>query len=136
MDVTKIQFDIKGDNRGKLVALEEGKNIPFEIKRVYYMYDTNKGFCRGKHAHKHLQQILVCIHGKCKVLLDDGKEKEVICLSDQNEGIYIPNNMWREMYDFEDDCVLMCLADDYYNETDYIRDYDKFLEYINVKSNE
>ena len=76
MQVIKYVFQPHGDERGQLVALEEGIDIPFSIKRVYYMYDTVKGMVRGKHAHKSLEQILVCIHGSCKILLDDGREKK------------------------------------------------------------
>ena len=127
---TQIKFKINGDNRGKLISLEQLKNIPFEIKRVYYMYDTKYNASRGKHAHKKLQQILICIHGKCKILLDDGKEKRIVILSKPNEGLYISNNIWREMYDFEDDCVLMCVASELYDESDYIRDYNEFIDFI------
>ncbi|MDO4304803.1 MAG: FdtA/QdtA family cupin domain-containing protein [Bacillota bacterium] len=131
MQVIKYVFQPHGDDRGQLIALEENKDIPFCIKRVYYMYDTVKGVVRGKHAHKSLEQILVCIHGSCKVLLDDGREKKVVPLEKPYEGLYISNNMWREMYDFSEDAVLMVLASDYYNEDDYIRDYDQFLSYVN-----
>lgn len=96
------------------------------------MYDTVKGMVRGKHAHKSLEQILVCIHGSCKILLDDGREKKVIPLEKPYEGLYVPNNMWREMYDFSEDAVLMVLASDFYKENDYIRDYDQFVSYINI----
>ena len=96
------------------------------------MYDTVKGVVRGKHAHKSLEQILVCIHGSCKILLDDGREKKVIPLEKPYEGLYVPNNMWREMYDFSEDAVLMVLASDFYKENDYIRDYDQFVSYINI----
>ena len=119
-----------GDERGRLVALEEFKDIPFEIKRVYYLYETKEGVHRGFHAHKSLEQILICIHGSCDVLLDNGEEKKVISLERPYEGLYVPNNMWREMYNFSSDAVLMVLASEYYNEEDYIRDYDKFLEMI------
>lgn len=131
MQVIKYVFQPHGDDRGQLIALEENKDIPFCIKRVYYMYDTVKGVVRGKHAHKSLEQILVCIHGSCKVLLDDGREKKVVPLEKPYEGLYISNNMWREMYDFSEDAVLMVLASDYYNEDDYIRDYDQFHSYVN-----
>ena len=132
MQVVKYVFQPHGDNRGQLVALEEFKDIPFSIRRVYYMYDTVKGMVRGKHAHKSLEQILVCIHGSCKILLDDGREKKVIPLEKPYEGLYVPNNMWREMYDFSEDAVLMVLASDFYKENDYIRDYDQFVSYINI----
>ena len=132
MQVIKYVFQPHGDERGQLVALEEGIDIPFSIKRVYYMYDTVKGMVRGKHAHKSLEQILVCLHGSCKILLDDGREKKVIPLEKPYEGLYVPNNMWREMYDFSEDAVLMVLASDFYKENDYIRDYDQFVSYINI----
>ncbi len=130
MQVIKYVFQPHGDDRGQLVALEEFKDIPFEIKRVYYIYDTLEGVRRGFHAHKNLEQILICIHGSCKVLLDNGKEKKVVPLEKPYEGLYIANNMWREMFDFSPDAVLLVLASELYDESDYIRDYDKFLEEI------
>ena len=130
MEVVKYVFRPHGDNRGQLVALEEFKDIPFRVKRVYYMYDTGKGVIRGQHAHKSLQQILICIHGSCKVLLDNGKEKKTILLEKPYEGLLVSNVMWREMYDFSPDAVLMVLASELYDESDYIRDYNEFLEYV------
>ncbi len=127
MQVVKYMFQPHGDDRGMLVALEENRDIPFEIKRVYFMYDTKENVRRGFHAHKSLEQILVCVHGSCKVHLDDGKEKKEVHLEKPYEGLYISNNMWREMYDFSEDAVLMVLASDYYNEEDYIRNYDEFV---------
>lgn len=135
MQVVKYMFQPHGDDRGQLVALEEYKDIPFEIKRVYYMYDTKEGVRRGFHAHKSLEQILICIHGTCKVLLDNGTEKKVVPLERPYEGLYIANNMWREMYDFSPDAVLMVLASDFYKEEDYIRDYDEFLRFISKQGN-
>ena len=110
MQVVKYAFQRHGDDRGMLVALEEGKEIPFDVKRVYYMYDTVEGVRRGFHAHKCLEQILICVHGSCKILLDNGKEKEIVSLDTPYEGLYISNDMWREMYDFSPDAVLMVLA--------------------------
>ena len=130
MQILKYVFQQHGDERGQLVALEEFKNIPFEIKRVYYMYDTGEGIHRGFHAHKTLKQILICIHGSCKVLLDNGQEKKIVSLEKPYEGLYISHNMWREMYDFSPDAVLMVLASEYYDESDYIRDYDQFLNSV------
>ena len=130
MQVIKYIFQPHGDSRGQLVALEEFKDIPFRIKRVYYMYDTDEGVVRGYHAHKSLQQILVCIHGSCKIKLDNGREIKVIPLEKPYEGLYVSNAMWREMYDFSPDAVLMVLASDYYDEADYIRNYDEFLDYV------
>ena len=136
MQVIKYVFQPHGDERGQLIALEEFKDIPFEIKRVYYMYDTAEGVTRGYHAHKSLEQILVCIHGSCKVRLDNGTEQKIVLLEKPYEGLYIPNDMWREMYDFSPDAVLMVLASDYYREEDYIRNYDEFLNFIREKSND
>lgn len=133
MQIVKYVFQQHGDERGQLVALEEHKDIPFEIKRVYYMYDTGKGVTRGQHAHKSLEQILICIHGSCKLMLDNGKEKKIVSLEKPYEGLYISNNIWREIYDFSSDAVLMVLASDVYKEEDYIRNYDEFLKFVNMK---
>ncbi len=130
MQVIKCVFQPHGDNRGQLVALEEFKDIPFRIRRVYYMYETTEGVIRGFHAHKTLQQVVVCVHGSCKIRLDNGKEKTVITLDKPNEGLYIPNSFWREIFDFSPDAVLMVLASDLYDENDYIRNYDDYLEYL------
>ncbi|MBP5192751.1 MAG: WxcM-like domain-containing protein [Eubacterium sp.] len=133
MDIKMYNFQRHGDDRGMLVAIEEMKDIPFEIKRVYYMYDTIEGVRRGFHAHKCLQQILIPIHGTCKIHLDDGTETAEVVLDKPFEGLYISNDIWREMYDFSPDAVLMVLASEFYDERDYIRDYDKFLQYIGKK---
>lgn len=133
MQVIKYAFQQHGDDRGMLVALEEHNDIPFEIKRVYYMYDTKEGVRRGYHAHKELEQILICIHGSCKILMDNGTEKKVVSLEKPYEGLYISNDIWREMFDFSSDAVLMVLASEVYNEEDYIRDYDEFLEFVKEK---
>lgn len=133
MQIVKYVFQPHGDARGMLVALEEFTDIPFRIKRVYYMYDTLPGVVRGHHAHKQLEQILICIHGSCKVLLDNGREKKIVPLEKPYEGLYISHAMWREMYDFSEDAVLMVLASEVYDESDYIRDYDAFLQMVQGK---
>lgn len=133
MEIKKYNFQPHGDSRGQLIAIEECKDIPFDIKRVYYMYDTTNEAVRGKHAHKSLEQILVCTSGSCKILLDDGKDKEVVELNKPYEGLYISNAIWREMYDFSKDAVLMVLASNYYDESDYIRNHDDFIKYVNSK---
>lgn len=131
MKIIKYTFQQHGDDRGDLVAIEACKDIPFEIKRVYYMYGTPKNTRRGYHAHKNLEQVLVCVSGSCKVLLDDGNEQCEVVLDKPYEGLYVGNSMWREMYDFSDDAVLMVLASEYYSEDDYIRDYGEFQNKIN-----
>lgn len=132
MNVKKIIFDIKGDERGSLVALESMKNIPFEIKRVYYISDTKKDVIRGFHAHKQLKQVLICVNGSCKIGLDNGREKEEVLLDKPNEGLYLESGIWRTMYDFSKGAVLLVLASELYDESDYIRNYEKFLEYMNI----
>lgn len=127
MNYKQLNFQRHGDDRGMLVALEESKEIPFLVKRVYYMYDTVEGCRRGYHAHKKLKQVLVCVHGSCKIHLDDGYSQKELFLCKPYEGLYISSNIWREMYDFSSDAVLLVLASDVYDETDYVRDYQKFI---------
>jgi hypothetical protein len=127
MNIKTLAFDILGDSRGSLVALEGHNNIPFDIKRVYYIFGTKEGVRRGFHAHKTLKQVAVCIRGSCKFLLDDGKDKSEIELNAPYVGLYFEGLLWREMFDFSPDCVLMIFADDVFKEEDYIRDYDEFL---------
>lgn len=130
MQVNKFFFPPHGDDRGQLVAIEEFKDIPFSVKRVYYIYDTKEGVRRGFHAHKKLEQILICVHGSCKIHLDNGTETEEVLLDKPFEGLYISNNMWREMYDFSEGAVLLVLASELYTEDDYIRNYDEFLNFV------
>lgn len=123
-----IQFPPLGDERGSLVALEGNITVPFDIKRVYYIFGTQPGVARGFHAHKNLKQVAVCVIGKCRMLLDDGTEKAEVWLDSPTKGIFIDKMVWREMHDFSHDCVLLVLADKNYNEFDYIRDYRIFQE--------
>ena len=127
MNIQFLQLQTHGDDRGSLISLEEGKNIPFSVKRVYYMFDTGKGVRRGFHAHKTLKQVAVAVRGSCRFMLDDGQEKIEIRLDHPCQGLLIESFIWREMYDFSEDCVLMVLADQLYEESDYVRDYASFL---------
>ncbi|MDV5860884.1 FdtA/QdtA family cupin domain-containing protein [Pseudomonas mendocina] len=122
-----IELPPLGDERGSLVAIEANRHIPFEVKRVYYIFGTQSGVSRGFHAHKNLQQLAVCVTGKCRMLLDDGIKKESVWLDSPTKGLLIGNNLWREMHEFSDDCVLLVLASEYYDESDYIRDYSDFI---------
>ncbi|WP_211162715.1 sugar 3,4-ketoisomerase [Alteromonas ponticola] len=130
MDIKLVQLKSCGDDRGSLIALEENANVPFNIKRVYYMFNTGKGVRRGYHAHKALKQVAIAVRGSCKFLLDDGKEKIEITLNHPAQGLLIESFIWREMFDFTEDCVLMVLADQIYDESDYIRSYDDFLKMV------
>jgi dTDP-4-dehydrorhamnose 3,5-epimerase-like enzyme len=113
------------------LCFAEGENhIPFPIKRLYYIFDVDAGAIRGKHAHKETQQILFCIQGSIKMILDNGKEKEEIILAEPNQGIFLDKMIWHDMVDFKADTILLVVASDYYKETDYIRDYDSFISLI------
>jgi dTDP-4-dehydrorhamnose 3,5-epimerase-like enzyme len=131
MEIKLIQLQSHGDERGSLVSLEEQKNIPFPIKRVYYMFNTKDKVRRGFHAHKKLKQLAIVVKGYCRFMLDDGKEKIEILLDNPAQGLYIESFIWREMFDFSEDCVLMVLADSIYDEADYVRDYELFLKMVN-----
>ena len=133
MDIKLYFFEPHGDDRGQLTAIEALKDLPFEIKRVYYIYDTLPDVRRGFHAHKNLQQVLLCVNGSCKIHLDDGTDTTEVTLDKPNEGLYIANNMWREMYDFSPGAVLLVLASQYYDEADYIRNYEDFLKMVHNK---
>lgn len=133
MEIIKYTFPPHGDERGQLVAIEALKDLPFEFKRVYYIYDTKDGVRRGFHAHYDLEQILICVSGSCKIHLDNGFETEEVLLDKPYEGLYIANDMWREMYDFTEGAVLLVIASRPYEESDYIRNYDDFIKMIKEK---
>lgn len=126
--INTIEFKKLGDERGSLISLEQNKNIPFEVKRIYYIFGTKEGVSRGFHAHKNLQQVAICVKGSCRFILDDGQTKEEIILDKPDVGLHINSFIWREMHDFSKDCVLIVLASHLYDESDYIRDYNDFLE--------
>lgn len=130
MEIKLIQLQSHGDERGSLVSLEEQKNIPFPIKRVYYVFNTKDKVRRGFHAHKKLKQLAIVVKGSCRFLLDDGTEKIEVLLDNPAQGLYIESFIWREMFDFSEDCVLMVLADAFYDEADYVRDYEEFTKMV------
>lgn len=125
------EFKVLGDYRGQLVALETNRQIPFDVKRVFYIYGTQEGIPRGNHSHYKTKQFLIAVNGSCKVTLDNGKTKETFDLNRPNLGLFQDALIWGSMHDFSSDCVLMVLADEFYDESDYIRDYDKFLKESN-----
>lgn len=127
MEIKLLQLQAHGDDRGALIALEQDKNIPFDIKRVYYMFDTKEGVSRGYHAHKELKQVAIALRGSCKFILDNGVERKAVILDNPQQGLLIDSCLWREMHDFSSDCILMVLANSLYDEDDYIRDYKEFL---------
>lgn len=120
------ELAVLGDERGSLIALEQGQNIPFEIRRAYYIFNTKKDVSRGFHAHYRLQQYIVCVSGRCRILTDDGITVENTWLDTPNKALHVKNLVWREMHDFSEDCVLLVFASDHYKELDYIRNYSDF----------
>lgn len=127
MDYAVINFPVHGDKNGKLVALEKGEDFPFEIKRVYYIWDTVRHAVRGSHSHRNLEQVIVCMSGSCDFMLDDGTSRETVHLNSPTQGLHIKSNIWREFTNFSPGCVVMVLASQHYDANDYIRDYEEFL---------
>jgi dTDP-4-dehydrorhamnose 3,5-epimerase-like enzyme len=130
MNIKVTNFKKRGDENGWLTPVEENKDIPFEIKRVYYIYDTKGGVVRGKHAHVDLDQVLICVSGSCKIRLDSGMEKEIVELNNPNKGLFIGEKIWHDMHDFSEKCVLLVLASGLYDEKKYIRNYEEFLKIV------
>ena len=130
MKVELIDLGTLGDDRGLLVAIEGQKTVPFAIKRVYYIFNTAHGVSRGFHAHKELVQVAVCVKGSCKMLLDDGNSKEEVILDSPSKAVLIDKMVWHEMHEFSEDCVLLVLASEHYDEADYIRDYQEFEQLL------
>ena len=122
-----VDFPALGDERGSLVALEAEKTVPFKIKRVYYIFGTQIEASRGFHAHHNLQQVAICVTGKCRMVLDVGAQRHEAWLDSPTKGLIVGDLVWREMHNFSHDCVLLVLASEHYDENDYIRDYDEFL---------
>lgn len=120
--VDLVKFTPRGDERGWLIALENLQEVPFEIRRVYYIYGTQPHVRRGKHAHRHLRQLAVCLRGSCRFHMDDGKAKREFLLDRLDRGLLIEPMVWHEMDEFSPDCLLMVLASGPYEEIDYIRD--------------
>lgn len=125
-NVKRVNYNVITDNRGDLIAIEYPTQIDFPIKRVYYIYNVGEGIRRGNHSHTDLEQILIAVSGTVKVLVKTPFEEEVYDLTSPDEGLYIGNMIWREMFDFSEDAVLLVLASKEYNEEDYIRNYEEY----------
>jgi len=115
---------------GTLVFFEAYKDIPFAFKRVYYTYGVKEGIIRGHHAHKALEQLLICVYGAIEIMCDNGEKKEYTVLDDPAKGLYVGTGIWRTMKWLKDESVLLVLASEYYDESDYIRDYDEFIRLV------
>jgi dTDP-4-dehydrorhamnose 3,5-epimerase-like enzyme len=131
MEIQRVQLHKHGDNRGMLIALEQDGDVPFAIRRVYYIFATRNDVHRGRHAHRHLNQLAVAVRGSVTFLLDDGSGAAKVVLDDPAQGLLLGSMVWRELYDFSDDCVLMVLADHLFDPDDYITDYADFLREVN-----
>ena len=123
-----LEFKEYGDERGNLVVAEGEKDIPFEIKRVFYMYGSDPGIIRGRHANRNSQFVLINVAGTSRVRLDDGFTTKVVELDKPRMGLYIAPMVWKDMYDFSPDSVLLCLSDANYDDSEYIRDYNDYLK--------
>lgn len=130
MKTVTYDFKTSADERGALSVVEGGRDIPFEIKRIYYIYNTGPGIRRGCHAHRSLKQVLICMKGNCKILLDNGTERQEVLMDRPGRGLFIDEMTWREMYDFSADCVVTVLASAHYDENDYIRNYADFTKAV------
>lgn len=125
-------FDKIHQINGNLTAITNGNQIPFDIKRIYYLYDVPGGFSRGGHAHIELQQLVIALSGSFDITLDDGTAKRTFQLSRPNMGLFIPPGLWRELNNFSSGSICMVLASHEYDELDYIRNYDNYLTYKNI----
>lgn len=133
--VKMLEFPQKGDERGHLVIVEGEKDIPFDIKRAFYIYGSDKDVIRGQHANRESEFVLINVAGTSKVKVKDGEGNEAIfCLNRPHTGIYLPTMVWKDMYDFSEDSVLLVLASTHYNAEEYIRNYDEFVREISKKS--
>lgn len=125
-----VDLSVHGDARGSLIAVEQGADLPFAVRRVYYIYGTVDGVARGFHAHHDLQQLAICVAGSCTMIVDDGAQRVPVPLDRPDRGLHIGSPVWREMADFSEDCVLLVLASAPYEDADYIRDYDEFRRVV------
>lgn len=131
VDYQLLNFKIHGDHAGSMVVLQPGQQCPFDVKRVYYIWGTDCDTVRGRHAHYKLEQLIVCMAGSCDFILDNGCERAKVHLDNPSKGLYIKHNIWREFTNFSKDCVIMVLASEKYDEADYIRNYQAFLQHVN-----
>ena len=123
-----LTFKDLGDERGKLVVVEDGRDIPFEIARAFYIYGSDSSVVRGQHANRNSEFVLVNVAGKSKVMITDGTRKEIVELNKPMEAVYIPKMIWKEMYDFSPDSVLLVLANTHYDGSEYIRNFDEYIK--------
>lgn len=125
-----LEFGEFGDERGSLVVAEGEQDVPFEIKRVFYMYGSDDSVIRGQHANRRSEFVLINVSGSSKVRIDDGHEEVIVELNRPRQGLYLSSMIWKDMYEFSADSVLLVLASTHYDGSEYIRDYDEFLKEV------
>lgn len=126
-----LSFPDLGDERGNLVVVEGGIQIPFDIKRIFYIYGSDDTVVRGQHANRRSEFVLINVAGTSKVKVDDGKETRVIELNQPRMGVYLSKMLWKEMYDFSPDSVLLVLSNEHYDADEYVRDYEEYMRLLN-----
>lgn len=129
-----LNFPQLGDERGHLVVVEGNKDIPFEIKRIFYIYGSDKDVIRGQHANRLSEFVLINISGRCDVFVDNGENQETVILDKPYQGIYLNKMVWKNMLNFSKDAILLVLSNEYYNSEEYIRDYEEFKKIIREKN--
>ena len=130
MNYKLIDMKAFGDERGHLISIQKENNCPFDVKRAFYIYDTKPGIARGAHANRNSEFLLIAINGSCKVKIDNGKKQETVSLDSPQKALYLDKMLWKEMYDFSYNAILLVLTNTYYDEKEYIRDYDEFLKEV------
>ena len=128
------EFEIKiiGDSRGKMVVIEGYKNIPFDIKRLFYVFGADEKSIRGCHANKKSEFVIICVSGKAKIMISNGIDQKTIALDKPNKAVYLHKMTWKEMFDFSSDAVLLCISNEYYDPCEYISSYDEFKKEIGL----
>jgi hypothetical protein len=128
-----LKFNQLGDDRGHLVVAESMKEIPFDIKRIFYIYGTEEGVVRGQHANRKSKFVLINLRGSCKVLIDDGDSKNIVTLDQPHIGVFLDSMVWKDMYDFSHDSLLLVLSDQLYDGSEYIRNYEEYINEIRLR---
>lgn len=130
-EVRMLEFKEHGDERGYLVVVEGEKDLPFKMQRLFYIYGSDPDVVRGEHANRNSQFVLINVAGTSKIRVKDGLGNEIIfCLNRPHTGIYLPSMVWKDMYDFSKDAVLLCISSEHYDEKEYIRDYNEFVREV------
>lgn len=130
MNSRKVEFVQRGDDRGHLVIIEGMKEIPFDIKRVFYIYGSQKDVVRGKHANMRSEFVLINVQGTSKIKVTDGRSEQIYDLNEPHSGVYVPRMLWKEMYDFSEDSILLVLSNEHYDKSEYINDFETYKEII------